>query len=62
MTNLHNWVGDSASRDQGFIAAIESIRSQFPAEDSWRAWCNFEFVAEDGSINDVDLLVFCPQG
>ena len=62
VTNLHNWVGDSASRDQGFIAAIESIRSQFPAEDSWRAWCNFEFVAEDGSINDVDLLVFCPQG
>ena len=29
---------------------------------AYRAWTNFEFVADDGSINEVDLLVFTPQG
>src|SRR5437867_5501437 len=27
-----------------------------------RAWSNFEFIAEDGTINEVDLLVLSPKG
>jgi hypothetical protein len=34
----------------------------FPSHDPYRAWANFEFIADDGSINEVDLLVFTPQG
>jgi len=42
--------------------ALDFIYEQFPAQDNYRAWANFEFVADDGSINEVDLLVACPQG
>ncbi len=33
------------------------MRERFPDREPFRAWSNFEFVAEDGSINEVDLLV-----
>ena len=42
--------------------ALDFIYERFPAQDHYRAWANFEFVADDGSINEVDLLVACPQG
>jgi serine/threonine protein kinase len=42
--------------------ALDFIYEQFPAQDNYRAWANFEFIADDGSINEVDLLVACPQG
>jgi len=42
--------------------ALDYIYEQFPAQDNYRAWANFEFIADDGSINEVDLLVACPQG
>lgn len=38
------------------------MRSQFPTHEPYRAWSNFEFIADDGSINEVDLLIFTPQG
>ncbi len=42
--------------------ALDYIYEHFPAQDNYRAWANFEFIADDGSINEVDLLVACPQG
>ncbi len=42
--------------------ALEFVRSQFPNHEPYRAWTNFEFVADDGSIYEVDLLIFTPQG
>jgi len=42
--------------------ALEFVRSRFPQHEPYRAWSNFEFIASDGSINEVDLLVFAPQG
>lgn len=42
--------------------ALDFIYAQFPAQDNYRAWANFEFIADDGSINEIDLLVACPQG
>ena len=38
-------------------AALDYVRERFPDQDPFRAWSNFEFIAEDGSINEVDLLV-----
>jgi serine/threonine protein kinase len=42
--------------------ALEHVRSLLPDTDPYRAWSNFEFVAEDGSVNEVDLLVAAPAG
>ena len=38
------------------------VRQRFPEHEPYRAWCNFEFIADDGSINEVDLLVFTSMG
>jgi serine/threonine protein kinase len=37
--------------------ALSYVRERLPEQDPFRAWSNFEFIAEDGSINEVDLLV-----
>jgi len=41
---------------------LDFVFERFPVQDNYLAWSNFEFIAEDGSINEVDLLVVCPQG
>jgi hypothetical protein len=42
--------------------ALDFVFERFPAQDNYFAWSLFEFVADDGSINEVDTLVVCPQG
>lgn len=42
--------------------ALEYLRTQLPDHESYRAWANFEFIAQDGSINEIDLLVLTPKG
>ena len=37
--------------------ALDYIKARLPDSEPFRAWSNFEFIAEDGSINEVDLLV-----
>ena len=37
--------------------ALDYVRARLPDSEPFRAWSNFEFIAEDGSINEVDLLV-----
>jgi len=38
-------------------AALEYLREGLPDHEPYRAWANFEFIAEDGSVNEVDLLL-----
>src|ERR1700757_2383498 len=42
--------------------ALDYVRERLPDIDPYRAWANFEFIADDGSINEVDLLVLTPEG
>lgn len=42
--------------------ALEYVRERLPDHDPYRAWSNFEFIAEDGSIHEVDLLVLTTKG
>lgn len=42
--------------------ALEFVRERLPDHEPWRAWANFEFIADDGSVNEVDLLVLGPRG
>lgn len=37
--------------------ALELLRDHLPDTSPFRAWSNFEFIAEDGSINEVDALI-----
>jgi hypothetical protein len=42
--------------------ALDFVRERWPDHDPYRAWANFEFIALDGSINEVDLLLLTPMG
>jgi len=57
-----NWTTVTESKYPWERDALEFIRLQFPPYEPYRAWANFEFIADDGSINEVDLLIFTPQG
>jgi serine/threonine protein kinase len=62
MAATTNWVTVAESSFPWEREALEFVRTQFPSHAPYRAWSNFEFIADDGSVNEVDLLVFTPQG
>jgi hypothetical protein len=41
---------------------LDFVRDRWPDHEPYRAWANFEFIALDGSINEVDLLLLTPMG
>jgi serine/threonine protein kinase len=57
-----NWNAMTLSSFPWEKEALDYIRSQFPIHEPYRAWSNFEFIADDGSLNEVDLLAFTPRG
>ncbi|MGH7916699.1 MAG: protein kinase domain-containing protein, partial [Candidatus Binataceae bacterium] len=42
--------------------ALNFIRERLPDEDPYAAWSNFDFLADDGRIYEVDLLILVPRG
>lgn len=62
MAKATNWTTASESKFPWERDALDFVREGFPGRDPYRAWANFEFIADDGSVNEVDLLVFTPQG
>ena len=62
MGNSKNWNSFAESRFPWEREALEFVRGQFPTHEPYRAWSNFEFIADDGSVNEIDLLVFTPYG
>ena len=62
MATNKNWLTIAESSFPWEREALEFIRAQFPSHEPYRAWSNFEFIADDGSVNEVDLLIFTPQG
>ena len=48
--------------DRRKFGLLEQVRERLPDHDPYRAWSNFEFIAGDGSSNEVDLLVLTPKG
>jgi len=62
MAKASNWTTVTETKYSWEREALDFVREQFPTHDPYRAWTNFEFIADDGSINEVDLLVFTPQG
>ena len=62
MSKRSNWTAIAESQYPWERDALEFVRAHLPTHEPYRAWANFEFIADDGSINEVDLLVFTPQG
>ncbi len=42
--------------------ALAFLKAQLPDHEPYRAWANFEFIAQGGAINEVDVLVLTPKG
>ena len=57
-----NWITVTESKYPWERDALEFVRDRWPDHDPYRAWANFEFIALDGSINEVDLLLLTPEG
>jgi len=43
-------------------AALTWLHTILPSGEPFRAWANDEFVAGDGSVNEVDLVLITPAG
>ena len=53
----HHWIAVTEPAFPWEREALSYIRERLPEQEPFHAWSNFEFVADDGSINEVDLLV-----
>jgi serine/threonine protein kinase len=62
MAEAMTWIKVAESGYPWEREALEFVRSRFPTYEPYRAWSNFEFIADDGSINEIDLLAFSPMG
>jgi hypothetical protein len=41
---------------------LRELADYLPDADPYHVWANVEFVANDGSINEIDALVLAPSG
>lgn len=57
-----NWITVTESRYPWERDALDFVCDLWPDHEPYRAWANFEFIALDGSINEVDLLLLAPMG
>jgi serine/threonine protein kinase len=62
MLSAARWTTISASSFPWERDALDFIRQNLPDQDPYRAWSNFEFIADDGTIYEVDQLVLSPAG
>ena len=51
------WIEITPSQFAWEREALDYIKARLPDGEPFRAWSNFEFIADDGSVNEVDLLV-----
>ena len=56
------WTAVSQSAFEWEREAIEFLRDHLPDREPWRAWSNFEFIDDEGRVNEVDALVLTPAG
>jgi hypothetical protein len=56
------WIAVSQSAFAWERDALDFARGHLPGHDPWRAWSNFEFVDDEGRVNEVDLLALTAAG
>lgn len=56
------WHAISKSQFPWEQEALDFLRARLPDCDPYLAWANFEFIADNGSVNEVDVLVVTKMG
>jgi serine/threonine protein kinase len=56
------WTAVSPSPFEWEREALDFLRDNLPNHEPWRAWSNFEFIDDEGRVNEVDALVLTPVG
>jgi serine/threonine protein kinase len=59
---LKYWQTISPSEFRWEKEALDFIKKGLPTSSLYYAWSNFEFIAENGTISEVDLLIITPYG
>ena len=59
---ISRWQNISPSQFPWEQGALDFVQRAMPNREPFRAYSNFEFIAEDGSTNEVDLLVISRYG
>ena len=59
---IGRWTAVAQSAYEWERDALDFLRIHLPDFDPWRAWSNFEFIDDDGRVNEVDALVLTPAG
>ena len=59
---LSRWTSISQSAFEWEREALDFLRKHLPDNEPWRAWSNFEFIDDDGRVNEVDAQVLTPAG
>jgi hypothetical protein len=60
MTN--HWKILTPSQFEHERRALDFVRAGLPDHEPYRAWANFEFLASDGALYEIDLLVLAKLG
>jgi len=42
--------------------ALQWLQEHLPDREPWHAWSNFEFIDDEGKVNEVDALILTPAG
>jgi serine/threonine protein kinase len=56
------WQAVSQSQFAWEREALDWLRNHLPDREPWHAWTNFEFIDEEGKVNEVDALMLTPAG
>ena len=59
---IGRWTAVGPSQYEWEREALDFLRAHLPDNDPWRAWSNFEFIDDEGRVNEVDALVLTPFG
>ena len=60
--NANRWHVISESNFAWEREALEWLRTHLPDPHPWHVWTNFEFIDDEGKVNEVDALVLSPAG
>ncbi|MEP6587327.1 MAG: BREX system serine/threonine kinase PglW [Polaromonas sp.] len=60
--SANRWKVIAESRFPWERDALEWLRAQLPDREPWSVWTNFEFIDDQGKVNEVDALVLSPAG
>lgn len=62
VVSAQRWSAIAESEFDWEREALGFLRNHLPDVDPWHVWSNFEFIDDQGRVNEVDALVLSPRG